>query len=297
MRDIIRALSPSFLLSFYRKYKKKQQQAHLKQQQVKNAFISKDQLIQDLIDCGIQKGESVLIHSSLSKIGYLKNGPKDLVDALFAVIGEKGNVLMPNSPNAEFQLNYIKKNRLFDVKNSVSKLGAISEYFRLLPGAKRSGHPTEPVSCIGPDAEYFTQTHFGEKTPYTKNSPFYKLTEKKGKILYIGVTFANAGTSLHLLEDAVSNFKFPVYYPVAFNVNVQKENGELKEMETFVHDPAQSKKRKCDALIPLFEEAGVLFHSKIGKALTLIVSADGMYETMLNAYYEKGVTMYTPKGS
>ena len=297
MRDIIRALSPSFLLSFYRKYKKKQQQAHLKQQQVKNAFISKDQLIQDLIDCGIQKGESVLIHSSLSKIGYLKNGPKDLVEALFAVIGEKGNVLMPNSPNAEFQLNYIKKNRLFDVKNSVSKLGAISEYFRLLPGAKRSEHPTEPVSCIGPDAEYFTQTHFGEKTPYTKNSPFYKLTEKKGKILYIGVTFANAGTSLHLLEDAVSNFKFPVYYPTAFNVKVQKENGELKEMEIFVHDPAQSKKRKCDALIPLFEEAGVLFHSKIGKAPTLVVSADGMYETMLNAYYEKGVMMYTPKGS
>ncbi len=297
MRDIIRALSPSFILSFYRKYKKKQQQAHLKQQQVKNAFISKDQLIQDLIDCGIQKGESVLIHSSLSKIGYLKNGPKDLVEALFAVIGEKGNVLMPNSPNAEFQLNYIKKNRLFDVKNSVSKLGAISEYFRLLPGAKRSEHPTEPVSCIGPDAEYFTQTHFGEKTPYTKNSPFYKLTEKKGKILYIGVTFANAGTSLHLLEDAVSNFKFPVYYPTAFNVKVQKENGELKEMEIFVHDPAQSKKRKCDALIPLFEEAGVLFHSKIGKAPTLVVSADGMYETMLNAYYEKGVTMYTPKGS
>jgi aminoglycoside 3-N-acetyltransferase len=233
----------------------------------------------------------------LSKIGYLKNGPKDLVEALFAVIGEKGNVLMPNSPNAEFQLNYIKKNRLFDVKNSVSKLGAISEYFRLLPGAKRSEHPTEPVSCIGPDAEYFTQTHFGEKTPYTKNSPFYKLTQKKGKILYIGVTFANAGTSLHLLEDAVSNFKFPVYYPMAFNVKVQKENGELKEMETFVHDPAQSKKRKCDALIPLFEEAGVLFHSKIGKAPTLVVSADGMYETMLNAYYEKGVTMYTPKGS
>ena len=297
MRDIIRAFSPSFLLSFYRKYKKKQQQAHLKQQQVRNAFISKDQLIQDLIDCGIQKGESVLIHSSLSKIGYLKNGPKDLVDALFAVIGEEGNVLMPNSPNAEFQLNYIKKNSLFDVKNSVSKLGAISEYFRLLPGAKRSEHPTEPVSCIGPDAEYFTQTHFGEKTPYTKNSPFYKLTEKKGKILYIGVTFANAGTSLHLLEDAVSNFKFPVYYPTAFNVKVQKENGELKEMEIFVHDPAQSKKRKCDALIPLFEEAGVLFHSKIGKAPTLVVSANGMYETMLNAYYEKGVTMYTPKGS
>ena len=297
MRDIIRAFSPSFLLSFYRKYKKKQQQAHLKQQQVRNAFISKDQLIQDLIDCGIQKGESVLIHSSLSKIGYLKNGPKDLVDALFAVIGEEGNVLMPNSPNAEFQLNYIQKNRLFDVKNSGSKLGAISEYFRLLPGSKRSEHPTEPVSCIGPDSEYFTHTHFGEKTPYTKNSPFYKLTEKKGKILYIGVTFANAGTSLHLLEDAVSNFKFPVYYPTAFNVKVQKENGELKEMEIFVHDPAQSKKRKCDALIPLFEEAGVLFHSKIGKAPTLVVSANGMYETMLNAYYEKGVTMYTPKGS
>ena len=46
----------------------------------------------------------------------------------------------------------------------------------------------------------------------------------------------------------------------------KEAESELKEMEIFVHDPAQSKKRKCDALIPLFEEAGVLFHSKIGNS-------------------------------
>lgn len=297
MRNIFRSLSPIFLLTLYRKFKKRQQTAALKEQQDKNEFISKEQLIQDFIDCGIQKGDSVLVHSSLSKIGYLKNGPKDLVDALLFVVGETGNVLMPNSPNAEYQLNYVQKNALFDVQNSCSKLGAISEYFRLLPGAKRSAHPTEPVSCVGPDADYYTQTHFGEKTPYTKKSPFYKLTEQKGKILYIGVTLANAGTSLHLLEDSISNFKFPVYFPTPFKVGVLLENGELKEMETYVHDPAQSKKRKCDALIPLFEAAGVLFHAKIGKAPTLVVLADGMYQTMLNAYQQNGVTMYTPKGS
>lgn len=285
------------LLTLYRKFKKRQQTAALKEQQDKNEFISKEQLIQDFIDCGIQKGDSVLVHSSLSKIGFLKNGPKDLVDALLFVVGETGNVLMPNSPNAEYQLNYVQKNTLFDVQNSGSKLGAISEYFRLLAGAKRSAHPTEPVSCVGPDADYYTQTHFGEKTPYTKKSPFYKLTEQKGKILYIGVTLENAGTSLHLLEDSISNFKFPVYFPTPFKVGVLLENGELKEMETYVHDPAQSKKRKCDALIPLFEAAGVLFHANIGKAPTLVVLADGMYQTMLNAYQQNGVTMYTPKGS
>lgn len=297
MRNFIRSISPLFLLKVYRKYKKQQQTAFLNELQAKNEFISKEQLIQDIIDCGIQKGDSVLVHSSLSKIGYLKNGPKDIVDALLFVVGEKGNVLMPNSPNAEYQLNYIQKNTLFDVQNSGSKLGAISEYFRLLPGAKRSAHPTEPVSCVGPDATFFTQTHFGEKTPYTRNSPFYKLVEQKGKILYIGVTLANAGTSLHLLEDAVSNFKFPVYFPTPFNVKVLLESGEIKDMETYVHDPAQSKKRKCDGLIPLFEDAGVLKHAKIGKAPTLVVSADGMYQTMLNAYQENGITMYTPKGS
>jgi aminoglycoside 3-N-acetyltransferase len=269
----------------------------LHKQKISGNIVTKGQLIHDFHQSGIVAGDCVLVHASLSKIGFVDNGPQDIVDALLSLVGPRGNILMPNSPNAEYQLDYIQKNTLFDVKKAPSKLGALSEYFRKLPNAKRSAHPTEPVSCLGPDAIFFTENHFGELTPYSKESPFYKLVERKGKILYIGVTLANAGTSLHILEDAVKDFKFPVYFPEKFKVNILFEDGVTKEMETFVHDPVQSKKRKCDELIPLFEREGNLKHVLVGQAPTLILDAKGMFDTMIKQYNENGVTMYTPKGS
>jgi aminoglycoside 3-N-acetyltransferase len=64
-----------------------------------------------------------------------------------------------------------------------------------------------------------------------------------------------------------------------------------------VHNPEQSKKRKCDGLIPLFEQKGILKKVKIGKANALLVDAKGLLETMIEEYNQNGVTMYTPNGS
>lgn len=297
MRNIIRKITPNFLLNWYRNSKKRTKDSKLLREKNKGKIYSKQYFVRQFRKLGIVKGDVLLVHSSLSKIGYVENGPKDIVDAILEVIGEEGHLLMPNSPNASFQLDYIKNLDFFDLANSKSKLGAISEYFRELPDAIRSAHPTEPVSCIGPEAEYFVGHHFGNLTPYNENSPFYRVSEKNGKILYLGVTLDNAGTNLHTLEDAVDNFKFPVYYQEQFEVKIRFENRTLRSMKTLVHNPEQSKKRKCDGLIPLFEERGVLKKVKIGKAESLLVDAKGMFDVMLEEYNKHGVTMYTPKGS
>ena len=84
------------------------------------------------------------------------------------------------------ELNYIQNTPFFDVLNSPSKTGAITECFRKMKGVVRSLHPTEPVSAFGPLAEYFTRDHFNQLTPYNKNSPFYRVGEKQGKIFYVG---------------------------------------------------------------------------------------------------------------
>jgi aminoglycoside 3-N-acetyltransferase len=297
VRTYIRKITPSIILSLYRKYKKKLKNDKLTRDQREGKGFSKDDLIKDLIEMGIKEGDVLMVHSSLSKIGYVIDGPKTIIEALIEVIGPEGHLLMPNSPNASFQLEYIQSLAEFDVLSSPSKLGAISEYFRTLPGSKRSAHPTEPVSCWGRQKEFFVDDHFGNLTPYSNKSPFYKVIEKKGKILYIGVTLDNAGTHLHTLEDAVTDFKFPVYWDEEFDVKIRMDDNSIQYMKTKVHNPEQSKKRKCDALIPLFEEEGVLQYVTFGNARCLFVDAAGMFECMKKHYYENGVTMYTPKGS
>ncbi len=297
LRSFVRNITPGFILNFYRNFKKKRTNKRLLIDAKAGSGFSKEDIIKDLEKIGIKKGDVLMVHSSLSKIGFVNEGAKSVVEALIDVIGTDGHLLMPNSPNASYQLAYIQSIAEFDVLNSPSKLGAISEYFRCLPDVKRSAHPTEPVSCLGPEKEYFVDNHFGNLTPYNQNSPFYKVIEKRGKILYLGVTLDNAGTHLHTLEDAIPDFKFPVYWNEIFEVKVRMEDNSIQYMKTKVHNPEQSKKRKCDGLIPLFESEGVLSQVTVGNAKCMLVDAKGMFECMKKHYFENGVTMYTPNGS
>jgi aminoglycoside 3-N-acetyltransferase len=297
IRDLLRSLAPSFLLDAYRKKQKDNQRQLLQDQKSKGEVWTKSDLVDQLKSIGINDGDVLLVHSSLSKIGFIENGPKDFVDALLEVVGSEGHILMPNSPNVSFQLEYIQQLLVFDVQNEVSKLGAITEYFRKLPNAIRSEHPTEPVSCIGPNADFFVGNHFGNITPYNENSPFYKVSQMKGKILYVGVTLDNAGTNLHTLEDAIADFKFPVYHEQVFDVKVKSIDGTVKSMQTKVHNPVWSKKRQCDGLLPLFVQENVAKKVKIGHAETWLFDAEKMLDVMIESYRSNGVTMYTPKGS
>jgi aminoglycoside 3-N-acetyltransferase len=296
LRNLLRSLTPNVILSRYRSRKKSEIRKKLAEAKSSGKIITKADLIHAFQAIGIEKGDVLLVHSSLSAIGYVENGPKDVVVALLEAIGADGHLLMPNSPNASFQLDYIRQLDLFDVENSPSALGAISEWFRKLPNAERSAHPTEPVSCIGPEANWFVSDHFGQLTPYNSNSPFSKVIQRKGKILYLGVTLSNAGTNLHTLEDAVDDFPYSVYAPEKFEVNVKFANRSTGTMETFVHNPEQSKKRKCDDLLPLFLQEGAVRKVDIFHAKSLLFDAEAMFNVMLNAYKDKGVTMYTPNG-
>jgi len=295
LKDLIRKMTPDSLLNWNRRRKKRERNNQLSNQKNSSKSISQKDLENDFRNAGIIERDVVLVHSSLSRIGHLKDGPKTFVDALKNVVGDSGTILMPTSPNAVYQLDYIRQNKTFDVLNTPSKTGKITEYFRTLPGSKRSLHPTEPVSGIGANVDYFIGEHFGELTPYTSKSPFYKVSEKGGKILYVGVTLSMAGTNLHTLEDAV-DFKFPVYVDEIFDVEVIDENGKKHLVKTKIHDPFFSKKRKCDDLIPMFINEGAMKKAKIGEAETLVADAKKFFEVMMRFYKEKGVTIYTPKG-
>ncbi|MFK8044279.1 MAG: AAC(3) family N-acetyltransferase [Crocinitomicaceae bacterium] len=296
IKNWLRSITPAFLLHWNRRRKKRNLNKVLESQATEGASFTEDILVSELEKIGISKGDTILVHSSLSKIGHLVNGPKTFVNALVTAVGLDGHILMPTSPNSSLQLDYIQNTKAFDVLNSKSKLGAITEYFRTLLGTVRSLHPTEPVSAYGKNAVHFVEGHFNALTPYQANSPFAKVAAAKGKILYVGVTLDNAGTSLHTLEDAIVDFKYPVYHSDIFEMDIIDEHGTTHKVKTKVHNPQFSNLRQCDRLIPHFEQAGVLKQVKIGHAKTLLVDADGFFKTMLDLYHTKGITMYTPNG-
>lgn len=295
LRDTVRSLTPDLFLKLFRAYKRKQTRLRIQQEFKSGEVLSQADLEKQFSAIGIQLGDDVLVHAAFSKIGAVEGGAEAFIAALRSVVGPSGHILMPSSPNASFQLDFIQNLSCFDVQNEPSKLGYLTEAFRQSSSVMRSAHPTEPVCVQGPDANWYVAGHEDEAAPYGQKSPFFKLTERQGKVLYVGVTLANAGTSLHLLEEAVDNFIFPVYAQETYGVSI-KNHQEEKNIRVKVHNPEQSKKRRCDELLPGFESAGIAKQVQLGKANSWLFDAERMLHWMIEQYEEKKVTMYTPHG-
>ena len=292
-RILLRYL-PEGALEYLRSILKNRRRKTLQRQQATGG-IGQEELVRQFRDLGIKTGDCLLVHSSLSKIGYVNGGAETVIEALTAAIGPEGTLLMPSFPAPGRNLDYLRNHPVFDVRHTPSAMGVITETFRCMQGVIRSIHPTDPVCAKGPMAEQLTEGHFGQPTPYNAQSPFRKLVDAGGKILMLGTTLNGAGTSLHTLEDAV-NFPFPVYMPDAIPCQVIDAQGRSHSVSTRVHNPEYSARRNCDALLPYFEKQGVVRHGKVGEASAMLFDAAGQFRVMLEEFNRNGVTMYTPQG-
>ena len=291
-----KSLVPKFLKEIFRSLKRKKRQATLLNQQQSGQGFTQEELKQSLLSAGIQPGDHLMVHASLSKMGFIEGGADTVVEVLKEMVGAEGLILMPTSPIARLQLDYVSANPLFDVLATPSAMGKVSEVFRTSDGVVRSYHPTEPVAAGGAQAYEYIKDHTNKNTPYHWDSPYGKLIQHGGKILYIGVTLDNAGTHLHTLEDAL-DVGVPVYYAQEFRLPVRDYEGKELLITTKVHNPEYSKKRRCDELLPMFLREGVYREVYIGKAKTLVFDAKKMFDVMVSAFTERGVTMYNPNGN
>ena len=156
------------------------------------------QIIDDIISLGVSKGDSLLVHSSLSSLGKFEDQAKIVTEALLSVLGKEGTLLMPT-------LSYETvgdSNPYFDLNKTPSCVGGLTEYFRLRDDTIRSIHPTHSVAGIGKNAKYFLLSHHFDSTPAGRNSPFAKLKEVNGKILFLGCGL-KPNTSMHGVEELV----------------------------------------------------------------------------------------------
>lgn len=173
-------------------------------------------LRRDLEALGVQPGMTLVVHSSLSSIGWVVGGAPVVVGALVGALGEGGTLAMPaatplcadpatwSPPVPAAWLTEVRDHLpLFDRRTTPTSMGAIPETFRNWPGTLRSDHPLESVCARGPLAAEITGGHPLEfcEGPGT---PFGRLSDLEGRVLLIGVGFDRC-TALHLAESLAEN--------------------------------------------------------------------------------------------
>jgi aminoglycoside 3-N-acetyltransferase len=170
-------------------------------------------LIRDLKNIGIENGMVLLVHSSLSSIGWVSGGAVAIILALEEVLGRKGTLAMTafsgdlsdpskwvNPPVPENWFDTIKETMpAFDPDLTPTRgVGKIAEAFRKQKYVYRSNHPQVSFIARGRYAKYITGNHSLEKA-LGEGSPLAKIYKLGGYVLLIGVGYANS-TSLHLAE-------------------------------------------------------------------------------------------------
>lgn len=153
---------------------------------------------EDLSRSGIRPGDELLIHSSFKSLGGVEGGIETLIEAIISYLGDRGTLLMPALSFAT--VNNPESNFTFDILNTPSCVGAVTEVFRKHGGALRSMHPTHSVAALGYRQREYTEGHYLDNTPVGEHSPFYLLSQRGGKVLMLGCG-TGSNTSVHGIEQ------------------------------------------------------------------------------------------------
>jgi aminoglycoside 3-N-acetyltransferase len=172
-----------------------------------------ESLARDLRALGLGGGDVVLVHSSLSALGWVSGGVQAAAQALLDAVTPGGTVVVPtqsgglsdpaewrNPPVPEAWVDAVRDSMpAYDPDRTPTRgMGAIAELLRTWPGAIRSAHPNVSFAAIGPAAERIVASHELANS-LGENSPLARLYDLDAFVLLLGVDHSS-NTSLHLAE-------------------------------------------------------------------------------------------------
>ena len=170
-------------------------------------------LATDLRQLGLAPGMTVIVHTSLSSLGWVCGGPVTVVQALMDVLTAAGTLVMPTqsgdySDPADWQDPPVPSEwwpiiretmPAFDAQVTPTRgMGRTAEVFRTWPDVLRSSHPTVSFAAWGQHAEAIVKEH-SLSNSLGEGSPLASLYNLNGWVLLLGVGY-DSSTCFHLAE-------------------------------------------------------------------------------------------------
>jgi uncharacterized protein len=178
--------------------------------------LDRADLANDLRSLGVKAGQVLLVHSSMLRLGPVRDGAAAVVAALRHAIGTAGTLVVPTGTSANSDTSRLDAARTagmtaeqirryrelmppFDPATTPSdEMGRIAEVVRTTSGAIRSSHPQSSFAAIGPMADRLMDGH-APTCHLGESSPLARLYETDAWILLLGVGY-DACSAFHLAE-------------------------------------------------------------------------------------------------
>jgi aminoglycoside N3'-acetyltransferase len=261
---------------------------------------TKSRLLNNLRESGLGYGDTLLVHSSLSKIGNVEGGSSTIIDALIDCVGDQGNIIMPTYSYVNSMANTTREeNYIFDPEKSKSVVGIVTETFRNMKNVRRSIHPTHSICAFGPNSETIVSGHLTAETNFGVGTPFHKVREMKGKIVGIGIGIGPV-TIYHTIEDFFPNDFKGVYLEEKYPIKIKLDN-KVFFKNIFIHNP-EFHKNRIDKTPEIehwfrryFKEKNILHEGTFGSGNIWWMDIQNLYDELVELR-KKGITIYnTPK--
>lgn len=260
-------------------------------------FLSYDPeaLVGALRRLGVAAGDAVMLHSAFEPHHGFRGTSDDAIDAFQRAIGPDGHLLMVSMPYRSSSIEYLEKGKTFDVRRTPSGMGLVSEMFRRRPGVLRSLHPTHPVLAAGPRAAWFIAGHEHCLHPCGPGTPFDRLLEADGKVVFFNVGFAYF-TFFHWLEHRVATrLGLPLYAEPPFDAPVVAADGTRRIVRTYVYSRAAIRRRRYDILESRLRRERVIRRTRVGATTVLAVNLRDVTECV-DRMLRDGVIFYDMDG-
>lgn len=240
-----------------------------------------------LFSIGVRPGSIVLVHPDAIVAAQFPPMPNEqrldlLIEAIETAIGDDGTLVMP-----AFSYSFTK-GEPFDICNTPSAVGMVTERFRTRPGTRRTSDPIFSFASRGPLAQELCAIPV--KECFGAESGFAALHRLNAHIIDLGCSLSRGGTFVHYVETAHG---VDYRYKKVFSGTVISPNRQTSQCSVVynVRDLTRRSEADLGRLQKRLADDGKSQTAEVGRSRIMAVTASDLFDTAWKMLDEDPVSL------